>query len=90
MKGEQPLSQKGGDIAAEELAHRLGDDLERQGVAGIALHQLRPGRLGAKEVLIGQQLLAGWQLQATQAQQAYRGLVAAEDGQLADQFATGQ
>ncbi len=52
VKRHETFGQKGGDIPAKELAHRLGDDLEGQRIACIPLHQFIPGVVVAREALL--------------------------------------
>ncbi len=90
VKRRETFGQKGGDVAAKEFMHRLGDDLESQRIARVALHQLAPDLLVAKESFVAQHLLARRQGQAAQPEQAHGSLAASEDTQIRELLATGQ
>ncbi len=90
VKGREALRQEGGNIPVKEFLHRLRHDFEGQRITGMALHQVTPGLLWAEEAPGLQQLLAGWQLQATQPEDAHRSLFTGGDAQLRELLAAGQ
>ena len=74
------VGQELGHIAQVDLVHRLGDELERERIAGVAAHQFGVLFRRIGQTAVGQELIAGSGVEPGQAQRAHLGEIFLQTG----------